>query len=136
MKHVRLLTSVLPATMLAIVLLVTASGTRAQAPSKVAVSIAVTKDDAICPDAKVVIKPRGIVVAWPADKDRMEFKTDARGRVSTRLGTGIYLIRAYDPENTRLPDDVVLTISHGQEKTAHIHLNLLYWDCSKVRCLL
>jgi hypothetical protein len=108
----------------------------AQTPSKVQVTIVVTLDDSPCPDSKVFIRPMGTVEEWPAGKSRITLTTDAKGHASVELGAGKYLAIARDPGNSRLPSDGSLMIKPGQTKPMKIHLNLLYWDCSKVTCML
>lgn len=108
----------------------------AQTPSKVQVTIAVTLDDSPCPGSKVFIRPMGTVEEWPAEKSRITLATDAKGHASVELGAGKYLAIAHDPGNSRLASDASFMIKPGQTKAMKIHLNLLYWDCSKVACML
>jgi hypothetical protein len=114
----------------------TAFSLLAQTPSKVKVTIAVTLDDSPCPDSKVFIRPMGTVEKWPAGKSRITLATDAKGHATVELGAGKYLAIAHDPGNARLPSDGSFIIKPGQTKPMKIHLNLLYWDCSKVTCML
>jgi hypothetical protein len=113
-----------------------AFGTHAQAPSKVKVTIAVTLDDSPCPGSKVFIRPMGTVEQWPEGKSRITLTTDAKGHASALLGAGKYLAIAHDPGNSRLPPDGSFVIKPRQTMPMKIHLSLLYWDCSKVTCLL
>ncbi len=105
-------------------------------PTKVRVTIIVTLEDSPCPDAKVVIKPLGLVEDWPEPKNNITVVTDANGRASVQLGPGTYRAIAHDPLRSKLPADGWFRIAAGQRQPTKIHLNLLYWDCSHVTCML
>ena len=114
----------------------TAFSLPAQTPSKVRVTITITLDDSPCPGSKVFIRPMGTVEEWPAGKSRILITMDVKGHASVHLGAGKSLAIAHDPGNSRLPSDGSFIIKPGQTKPVKIRLNLLYWDCSKVTCML
>jgi hypothetical protein len=105
-------------------------------PREVRVAVVVTLDDSPCPDSKVVIRPIGVVEGWPEGNTEIILTTDNRGHASTQLGPGKYKIVVHDPMNTRLPADGWFAIKAGQRQPQKVRLNLLYWDCAKVTCLL
>jgi hypothetical protein len=103
---------------------------------KVRVTIVVTLEDSPCLEAKVVIKPLGRVENWPEPKPNITLITDRKGRATVQLGPGAYRAIAYDPLHTKLPADGWFRIAASQCQPEKIHLNLLYWDCSHVTCML
>jgi hypothetical protein len=121
---------------LAFVLVFTGVTLPAQTPSKVRLTIAVTKDDLPTPGSTVTIRPLGTVEGWPEGKAGITLTTDAKGLASTQLAAGKYRAIAHDPGNSRLPADGSFTIQPGQTRSMKIYLNLLYWDCRKVTCML
>jgi hypothetical protein len=96
----------------------------------------VTLEDSPCAAAEVSIKPMGTVEGWPEGKSRINLTTDDKGHANVQLGPGKYLAVAYDPTNTKLPADGWFLVKAGQSQPEKIHLNLLYWDCGKVTCML
>lgn len=105
-------------------------------PSQIHVKIVVTLEDSPCPNSEVVIKPMSPAEGWPEGKSRIVLTTDAKGHASVQLGPGKYRAIAHDPGNTKLPADGWFLIKPGQRLPEKIHLNLLYWDCSKITCML
>ena len=110
------------------------------APTKVRVTIVVTLEDSPCLEAKVVIKPVGPVEDWPGlgseAKPDITVITDRKGHATVELGPGTYRAIAYDPVHNKLPAGGRFRITPGQRQPTKIHLNLLYWDCSHVTCML
>jgi len=106
------------------------------APAKIRVTIVVTLEDSPCPESKVVIKPLSAVEGWPDNQSHITLTTDAKGHTSLPLGPGKYRATAYDPMHTKLPAAGWFVIKPGQRQPEKIFLNLLYWDCSRVTCLL
>ena len=123
-------------TVIALSLLLGGANLHAQTPSEVTVTVVVTLDDLPCPGSKVTIRPLGSVAGWPEGKSRITLTTDTKGHASAHLGPGKYLAVAHDPGNSRLPADGSFSIKPGQSMPMKIHLNLLYWDCGKVTCML
>jgi len=98
--------------------------------------VIVTKDGVLLQGARVVISPRGAADDWPVDKTQIELTTDAKGRCATPLGPGKYQVKATEVYPDRLPVRIRVTITPAQTKPIKIRLNLLEWDCAKVKCLL
>ncbi len=113
-----------------------ASVLHGQAGPKSKVTVVVTEDDAPCPWAKVVIRPRGAAEGWPEGKTSIILKTDLDGKTSTTLGAGSYRITAVDSIRQKLPALAYFKIAAGQHRPMKIRLNLLYWDCAHVTCML
>ncbi len=115
---------------------------RAQTPSPaqtapgVRVTVLITMDHSPCAFARAVIRPKGTVEGWPEGKSQITLVTDPTGRASVRLGPGKYRVVAHDSMNIKLPADGWFAIKPGQRQPEEIHLNLLYWDCSHVTCML
>ncbi len=116
--------------------LVAQSPASASSPAKVRVTIVVTLEDSPCSNAKILIKPLAAVEAWPDNQPRITLTTDAKGHASLQLGPGKYRATAYDPMRTKLPAGGWFLIKPGQHQPEKLFLNLLYWDCSRVTCLL
>ncbi len=108
----------------------------AQVAAKPTLIITVTVDETRQPDAQVVIRPRGPVEGWPADRSEVVLTTDAHGRAAYPLPPGSYRILARYRPSGRLPTAARVTIKPGQAKPQHVYLQLLYWDCSVVKCIL
>ncbi len=105
-------------------------------PTKVRVTIVVTLEDSPCLGGIVEIKPMGPVEEWPEGKTQLTLNTDVNGRASVLLGPGKYLAMAHDSLHTKLPADGWFRITPNQRQAEKIHLNLLYWDCAHVTCML
>jgi hypothetical protein len=98
--------------------------------------VIVMKDGALLQGARVVISPRGVVEDWPVDKTQIELTTDGKGRCATPLGPGKYQVTATEFYPDRLPVRIRVAITPAQTRPIKIRLNLLEWDCAKVKCLL
>jgi hypothetical protein len=117
-------------------LLVVAPVTFPQTTPNATLVVIVTKDGALLQGARVVISPRGVADDWPVDKTQIELTTDAKGRCATPLGPGKYQVKATEVYPDRLPVRIRVAITPAQTKPIKIRLNLLEWDCAKVKCLL
>jgi hypothetical protein len=107
----------------------------AQASSPPTVIVTVSVDETRQPDAQIMIRPRGPVVDWPADKKEIVLTTDRHGRAAYALPPGSYQLTARGMGG-RLPTGARITIPPGQTKPLRVYLQLRYWDCGVVTCIL
>jgi hypothetical protein len=127
--------------LVALVLAALASGTSAQtsppqSPATVLVTVVVTEDNSPALGSKVTVRPIGAAEGWPEGKTEITLTTDLRGRASIRLGSGKYKVIAHQSLKIKLPADGWFVIKPGEHRPRKIFLNLLYWDCAHVTCML
>jgi hypothetical protein len=114
----------------------TQASPRPQSPAKVLVTVVVTEDNSPALGSAVTVRPMGAVEGWPEGKAKITLTTDLRGRASIRLGPGKYKVIAYHSLNIKLPADGWFVIKPGERRPRKLYLNLLYWDCAHVTCML
>jgi hypothetical protein len=114
----------------------TPSPPRPQSPAKVLVTVVVTEDNSPALGSAVTVHPVGAVEGWPEGKAKITLTTDLRGRASIRLGPGKYKVIAYHSLNIKLPADGWFVIKPGERRPRKLYLDLLYWDCAHVTCML
>jgi hypothetical protein len=107
-----------------------------QSPAKVLVTVVVTEDNSPALGSAVTVHPIGAVEGWPEGNAKITLTTDLRGRASIRLGPGKYKVIAYHSLNIKLPADGWFVIKPGERRPRKLYLNLLYWDCARVTCML
>jgi len=105
-------------------------------PAKVLVTVVVTEDNSPALGSAVTVHPIGAVEGWPEGNAKITLTTDLRGRASIRLGPGKYKVIAYHSLNIKLPADGWFVIKPGERRPRKLYLNLLYWDCARVTCML
>jgi hypothetical protein len=107
-----------------------------QSPANVLVTVVVTEDNSPALGSTVTVHPIGAVEGWPRGKDKITLTTDLRGRASLRLSPGKYKVIAHHSLNIMLPADGWFVIKPGDRRPRKLYLNLLYWDCAHVTCML